>query len=139
MIAVDTNIVSEMAKPRPSPRVVLWFAENGPSLALPTPALAELYYGAYAMQEGRRRMEIIAIYDDIVGKMADRILPFDQVSALIHAELAVESDRKGRPMRGMDGQIAAIARRHKIPVATRDIEGFKSANVPLINPWEDRS
>ncbi len=137
MIVVDTNIVSEMAKPRPSSRVVLWFAENGPLLALPTPALAELYYGAYAMKIGRRREEIIAIYDDIVGKLADRILPFDQASAMIHAQLAAESDRKGRPIRGTDGQIAAIARRHKVPVATRDIEDFKSANVPLINPWED--
>lgn len=137
MIVVDTNIISELAKPRPSPRVVLWFAENGPMLALPTPALAELYYGAFAMQKGRRREEIIAIYDEIVDKLADRVLPFDQMSAMIHAELAAESDRMGRPMRGMDGQIAAIARRHKVPVATRDTEDFKAANVPLINPWED--
>ena len=88
------------------------------------------------MQMGRRREVIIAIYNDIVANLADRVLPFDQASAMIHAQLAAECDRKGRPIRGTDGQIAAIARRHKVPVATRDTEDFKSANVPLINPWD---
>lgn len=137
MILIDASIVFELAKAHPSPRVVSWCIENGPVLAMPTPVLADLYYDAYAMQKGRRREEIMAIYDDIIANLADRILPFDQASAMIHAEIAADCDRKGRPISSRNGQIAAIARRHKIPVATRAIEDFKPTNVPLINPWDN--
>ena len=35
-----------------------------------------------------------------------------------------------------DGQIAAIAKVHGFAVATRDVEPFVAAGVPVVNPWE---
>ena len=45
MILVDTNVLSELTKPKPDDRVVTWLEVNEPSLAAPTIALAELRYG----------------------------------------------------------------------------------------------
>ncbi|MYD72590.1 MAG: type II toxin-antitoxin system VapC family toxin [Acidobacteria bacterium] len=45
MILLDTNVLSELTKPRPSPQVVAWLKANEPLLAVPTIALAELHWG----------------------------------------------------------------------------------------------
>ena len=55
MILVDTNVLSEVTKPRPEPRVIAWLERNEPSLALPTIALAELRYGIARLPDGQRR------------------------------------------------------------------------------------
>ena len=53
MILVDTNVLSELTRPTPEPRVIAWLEVNEPALALPTIALAELRYGIARLPAGR--------------------------------------------------------------------------------------
>jgi len=64
-----------------------------------------------------------------------RILPFDADAAVHYAELAAESEAKGKIADMADGQIAAIAKLHGVKIATRNVRHFESFGVPLINPW----
>ncbi len=46
-----------------------------------------------------------------------------------------EAARAGRPMSAPDGRIAAIARVHSAPLATRNVADFRETGVVLVDPW----
>ena len=65
-----------------------------------------------------------------------RILPFDVPAARFYAVLIARVRAAGHTLSVADGQIAAIAAVRGFAVATRDVEPFIAAGVPVINPWE---
>ena len=58
-------------------------------------------------------------------------------SAQAYGALAAAADRRGARIRIVDGQIAAIAKVHRMSVATRDVSGFLHTGVVVVNPWKD--
>ncbi len=66
------------------------------------------------------------------------ILPFDREAGYKHAELVMRAKANRYTLPFADGYIAAIAAVHGYTVATRDVEPFLVAGVPVINPWEEQ-
>lgn len=137
MILLDTNVLSELMRAKPDPAVVAWIdAQPAQDLLICSITVAEILYGIARMPEGKRRRALqdvaIAMFEE---DFAGRILPFDADAAVHYAELAAESEAKGKIADMADGQIAAIARLHGVQIATRNIRHFESFGVPLINPW----
>jgi len=66
---------------------------------------------------------------------ANRVLDFDANAADVYGDIVVARERAGRPLEGFDGLIAAIARSHGLPIATRDIDDFEGCGIEVINPW----
>jgi predicted nucleic acid-binding protein len=62
-------------------------------------------------------------------------LPWDAGTALEWAALLAELRGKGLALALKDSMIAASAARHKLAVATRNVEGFEKAGVPVVNPF----
>ena len=59
MIILDTNIVSELLRPSPEPKVEAWLAaQNGAEVFLTAVTEAELRYGVAILPEGMRRAAI---------------------------------------------------------------------------------
>ena len=119
MIILDTNVISEVIRPSPSPNVVHWVAgQAAPNLYLSTISAAELRYGVEILSTGERRNRLLA---EVAGMLeedfAGRILPFDSAAAQAYAV------------------IAAIARCRGASVATRDVDGFEGSGIDVINPW----
>ncbi len=139
MIVLDTNVVSELARPTPDPVVLEWLGAQPPTdVFLSAVTEAELRYGLALMPEGRRRSELAVIIDDFLeGEFAGRLLPFGSFAARAYAIVAARRRAAGRPIAPFDGQIAAIARSLGASVATRDTRGFEGCGVDLINPWAD--
>ncbi len=135
MILLDTNVLSELTRPRPSPEVIAWLEGNEPFLALPAIVLAELRYGIARLPAGRRRSSLLKFWNMIRDRFRGRIFSFDERAAEAYGDLAAAADRAGTPVNVADGQIAAIALVHGMNVATRDIGDFEVSGVPLINPW----
>lgn len=136
MILLDTNVLSELMRAKPDPAVVTWFdAQPAQDLLTSSITVAEILYGIARMREGKRKRALqdvaIAMFEEDFG---GRILPFDADAAVHYAELAAESEAKGKIADMADGQIAAIARLHGLPVATRNFRHFESFGVVLINP-----
>ncbi|OWP36654.1 type II toxin-antitoxin system VapC family toxin [Pseudomonas nitroreducens] len=136
MILLDTNVLSELMRAKPDPAVVAWIdAQPGQDLLISSITVAEILYGIARMPKGKRRQALhdlaIAMFEE---DFAGRILPFDADAAVHYAELAAESEAKGK-IADMAGQIAAIAKLHGVPVATRNVRHFESFGVALINPW----
>ena len=136
MILLDTNVLSELTKPRPSARVLAWLEVNEPLLAVPAVALAELRYGIARLPPGRRRSSLLRFWHMTCDRFQGRIFAFDQRAAEIYGDVAARAEQSGARLNIADGQIAAIALVHRMRVATRDVGDFKASGVSVVNPWE---
>jgi len=137
MIIIDTNVISELLRPTPEPAVEAWLGEqDGLSIYLTAISEAELRYGVAIMTSGKRRDGLGVAIDRILrDDMAGRILPFDSAAARAYADIAASRRSAGKPISQADCQIAAIARAHNAPVATRNTPDFEGCGIDLINPW----
>jgi hypothetical protein len=134
---LDTNIVSETIKPRPEGRVISWLGDQNPSdLYLASMTIGELVRGVRKLKKAaRRRVYERWIEEDLSKQFDGRILPFDQGAAIIWGEIMGDGDRTGRTRPAADAQIAAVARRHNLTLATRNLKDFGSMKVKLFDPW----
>lgn len=137
MIVLDTNVLSEVLRPQPEPKVLVWLAAQ-PETALFTTTITrgELLYGVHLLPKGRRRealqRAVMAIFDEDFNQ---RMLPFDSHAADAYAEIASVRRTKGRPISQFDAMIAACARSRGASVATRNTRDFGGCGIQLINPW----
>jgi predicted nucleic acid-binding protein len=138
MIVLDTNVISEVMQPSPSSAVLEWLRGIPiPELATTTICIAEIGYGLARLPFSRRRSEREALFANYRTQiLEDRILGFDALAAAVYGELIAGRERAGRPLRGADGFIAAIAASRNLAIATRNIGDFANCGIPLINPWE---
>ena len=138
MIVLDTNIISELWRPKPDQAVLRWVqSQRSGFLFLCAPVLAELRYGAERLPAGGRKDRIKAAIDRIETEVyRDRILPFDVAAAAEFGRLAVRRERLGRRMQSMDATIASIVVVHGASLATRDVYDFADLGFEVINPFE---
>jgi toxin FitB len=140
MIILDTNVISEFARPMVSERVESWLAAQDPlELATTTVTEAELLAGIELMPNGRRRNEIERETLDFLNYLGPRVLAFDRDAARAYAAVVLQRRAARLATENADGQIAAIARLHGATVATRNIADFEHSGIRLINPWATRS
>jgi predicted nucleic acid-binding protein len=137
MIVLDTNVLSEALRPKPSSKVAEWM-RSCPTTVLFTTTIteAELLYGVALLPDGKRRRSLeSAVRLIFVQDMAGRVLPFDSAAAQAYAEIAATRRRAGRPMSDADARIAAIARSRDAALATRNVEDFTGCELEVVDPW----
>ena len=139
MILVDTNVISELLRPSPEPRVIKWVdAQLIETLYLGAINVAELRFGVALMSAGKRRDRL---YESLEKKVfplfVGRILPFDMLVSEFFAELMAKARVAGLAIGTTDGYIAATAAANGMMVATRDTSPFEAVDVPVINPWRE--
>jgi predicted nucleic acid-binding protein len=137
MIILDTNVISELLRPAPEPKVEHWLsAQDGLNVYLTSISEAELRYGLAIMGNGKRRAALVDAVDRILREdLAGRILPFDSDAAQFYATIAASRRAAGRPIAQADCQIASIAHSRGATVATRNTPDFEGCQIDLINPW----
>ena len=138
MIVLDTNVISELLRPAPEPRVEAWLAaQDGGDVYLTTVTEAELRYGVAILPDGRRRRMLNAALDAILAEDFEG-LPFGSEAAAAYAAIAAARRAAGRPISQFDCQIAAICRANGAAVATRNTTDFQGCGVQVIDPWTVR-
>jgi toxin FitB len=136
MILLDTNVISEAMKPQPHSSVRDWLdAQAAETLFLSSVTVAELLYGIGALPDGKRKANLAAALEGVMGLFGTRILPFDTNAARRYADLAVKARAAGMGFPTPDGYIAAIAVTHGLAVVSRDTSAFHAAGLTVINPW----
>ena len=133
---VDTNVVSEIGKAAPNPKVIDWLEAHCPFSKLSVITVKELYFGALRMPEGKRREALLNTTDNLAWLYGDDVLPFDSECAIICAQLHDKAIRKGRTPQIEDLMIAAICMKHGLCLATRNTKDFDYLDIPLVNPFE---
>lgn len=138
MIILDTNVISEGFRVRPSSVVRDWLDRHDPTeLFLCTPVLAELRYGVERLPAGHRRTELDRLVSNAEEDLfANRILPLDRESAHEFGRVVAKRASLGMPILPMDGLIAAIAIANGMAIATRDLNDFTDLGIDLVNPFE---
>jgi predicted nucleic acid-binding protein len=131
---LDTNIISNVAKPKPSESLVAWMAEQADEdLFIASLTVAEIRRGVLEKPPGKKRDELEAWFSGPEGPQAmfaGRVLPFDEKAGLAWARLMADRRVKGRPRDGLDMILAAIAEANDcITVTDNDFAG-----LPILNP-----
>ncbi len=136
MIVLDTNVVSELMRPRPDATVVSWVdSVERPYLTAIT--VQELYFGIEVLGPSPRRDELMHRLDLILDRvLVGRVLPFTAASARVAAALIAHRRRSGTPVSTADAQIAGIVLERGGTLATRNTRDFVGMRLELVNPWE---
>lgn len=135
-VLLDTNVVSELCRPVPDPRVIA-FLRAATAALLPVIVLHELEYGVLRLPPGRKRDELTGFLGEITSSFRGRILDLDPVRAREAARIRAEAERAGRVLRTADSLIAGTARAESFPLATRNVRDFAGLGIEVWNPWED--
>ena len=137
MLVLDTNVVSELMKPRPDEGVLEWL-DTVPMEELATTAITvmEVRFGLALLPHGRRRVLLESRFRQFLARgFSARLLAFDEAAAEECSLIRASRRRAGVSIAAEDGMIAAIARARGATVVTRDGSGFAGCGVPVLNPW----
>jgi predicted nucleic acid-binding protein len=136
---LDTNVISELRKPRPKAGVVAFVAAQPlEQLLVSAVTFAEIRFGIEMVSDPIRRAELNDWLDNRVRPMFDRRVLAISEDVMFRWRVLVEDGRKtGHTFSQPDLIIAATALHHGLTVVTRDTADYTRARVPLVNPWVD--
>jgi len=135
---LDTNIISELIKPRPEPRVVMWVEATDENLLyLSVLTLGEIRKGIEALPHPARRVQLEAwLESDLRLRFAGRILTVDEAVAERWGIIAGQAAIRGAVMPVVDGLLAATAVQHNLTLVTRNTGDVAQTGALVFNPWE---
>ena len=134
---LDTNVISELRRPRPEPRVVAFVAARPlEQLFVSAVTLAEIRFGIELVADVSHRAALTDWLTHKVRPMFEqRVLPVTE-DIMFKWRLLVEEGRKaGHTFSQPDLIIAATAAHHGLTIVSRDASEYEKARVPLLNPW----
>lgn len=133
MHLLDTDIVSNLLKPVPSPTLITKLAATPPEqLFTSSITLGELVYGAYRSQA--RAATLL----ERIGRILvpyHPMLPFDASAARRYGEVRAQLERQGTPLAEADLRIAAIALARDLILVTGNIRHFQRVSGLTIENW----
>ena len=132
---VDTNVLSELAKPLPADGVLAWFHANQSHLYVSSVSIGEIRKGLELMPAGRRKESLKAWFKAICDTMEGRILSFNTATAHVWGQMVGSLEKKGIQLPTIDSQLVATAQRNKLTMVTRNVADFQNTGVKLLNPF----
>jgi toxin FitB len=133
---IDTNVISELIKATPAPKVAAWVdAADEQLFHLSVLTLGEVRRGIVLLPQSKRRTRLEAwLSGDLRVRFAGRILAIDQEIADRWGHL---SGARGTTVPVIDGLLAATAIHHNLTLVTRNTRDMARTGVALFNPWSD--
>ncbi len=133
MFLMDTNVVAELPRPRPSQSVVSWIASQS-EIALCAVTIEELRFGIERLGE-HAGLDLRRWLRDLLA-LPPIVVPIDQQMADLAGRLRARRERAGRRVAQADMLIAAAALATGRTLATRNIRDFEGCGLRLFNPFE---
>ncbi len=135
---LDTNVVSELVKPRPEPLVTDFIAAKPlDNLYLTEITFAEIRFGIESQSDPLKRSALLSWLDHQLRPMFEgRVLVIDE-DVILRWRLMIEAGRKeGHTYSQPDLFIAACAAVHGLTVVTRNDSDFEGTGIGVVNPWK---
>jgi len=136
---LDTNVLSELRRPKPEAKVVSFVASRPLDLLfVSTVTFAEIRFGIEGVTDARHRAELNDWLTHQVRPMFDqRVLAITEDIMFKWRLLVADCRKAGHTYSQPDLIIAATALHHGLTVVSRDTSDFKKARVPVLNPWRE--
>ena len=138
---LDTNIVSEMMRPHPEPRVERFIDSiAGQGLGLSSITVWEILNGIGRIEPGGRREDLVRRFEGVLDSLfQDRVFDWTAADARACARIMEAKRRRGEPLDGHlpDAMLAGTAIRHGLSIVTRNQRDFRNTGVITVNPWSD--
>lgn len=133
---LDTNVLSELRRKQPDPRVLQWFAQRpAGTLYLSVLTLGEIRKGVEVLADQPRRLLLLDwLETELPAFFSGRILGIDTAVADRWGRLVAQA---GQPLPAIDSLLAATAAQHGLIFVTRNMRDVQGLGVQLINPWSD--
>jgi predicted nucleic acid-binding protein len=137
VIVLDTDVISELMRPKPDVGVASWldgFMRH--DVWVTAISIFELRFGIELQAKGQRRSHL----EESLGRILDagfrgRILDFDEKAANAAATLSATQRSMGRSKEIRDTLIAGIVTAHGADFATRNVRHFRDLGIRVIDPW----
>ena len=136
---LDTNVLSELRRPKPDRKVVAFIAAQPLELLyVSAVTLAEIRFGIEVVTDATKRAELNDWLAHKVRPMFEqRVLPVTE-EIMFKWRLLVEDGRKaGYTFSQPDLIIAATALHHGLTVVTRNVRDYEQVRARVFNPWVD--
>lgn len=137
---LDTNVVSEMMRPRPEPRVARFLdriANQGLHVSAVT--VWEIHNGIGRLDDQARREDLAKRFEDLLnGFFDDRVLDWTARDALECARIMEMKRRRGEPLDSHlpDAMLAGSAAIRGLAIVTRNTRDFRNTGVRVVNAWK---
>jgi predicted nucleic acid-binding protein len=136
---LDTNILSELRRPKPERKVLAFIAAQPLELLyISAVTLAEIRFGIELLPDVTRRSELNQWLAHKVRPMFEQRVLAVTEDIMFKWRLLVEEGRKaGHTFSQPDLIIAATAHYHGLTIVSRDTEEYVRARIAVFNPWVD--
>lgn len=131
---LDTNILSEPARLKPSAKVMQRFAEYDGQFATAAIVWHELMYGCALLPNSKRKTQLQSYLSMLLGNGLV-ILPYEQTAAEWFAEQRATLKAQGKTATYADGEIAAITAVNKLILITRNVDDFHCYENLMLDNW----
>jgi predicted nucleic acid-binding protein len=125
----DTNVLSELSRPRPNPGVLSWAAGTR-AIAISVISVEEALYGMARRPIPRVR----AWFDDFLARYC-QVLDVTAAIAVLAGTLRGQLAARGKIPTQADMMIAATAAHHGLTMVTRNVRDFDECGVSILNPF----
>jgi predicted nucleic acid-binding protein len=135
---LDTNIISELIKPRPNRKVIAWVDGTAEALMhLSVITIGEVRKGIDLLREddARRAAQQGWLDRDVRIRFAGRLLAFDDGVAERWGQLEALARKRRLTLPTIDAQLAATALHHGLTFVTRNTADIAPTGVPYFDPW----
>lgn len=135
---LDTNVISELTKLQPEPKVVSWFqATSEELLSVSVLTIGEIRKGINLLPRSNKRVLLESwLANDLVLRFSGRILEVNLDIAERWGLISAQAKIAGTPLAVIDGLIAATALHHNLTLVTRNTKDVQVAGINMLNPWQ---
>ena len=134
---LDTCVISEVTKKRPSAKVLTWLdVQDEMSLFLSVLTVGELQKGVSKLPTSRKRRQLQHwVAQELPRRFTGRLLAVDAEVAVRWGTISGRAEQQGRPVPVLDGLLAATALVAGLTLVTRNTPHMHATGVPLFDPW----
>ena len=130
---VDTNILSELTRPQPTPQVEAFLRRSTDKIFVSVFSIGEIHKGIEALPISNKRAELEYWLDnENIPWFGERVVPVTLAIAECWGKVSV----RGRPRPVVDTVLCATALVHQLVVVTRNVKDYGDMGVTILNPWE---
>ncbi len=135
---LDTNVISDLIKPRPKPNLRSWIDERDEeSLYLSVITIGEIRQGIEMARDNRpRSAKLTRALADFQARFSGRVLQIDSLVAETWGEINGRARLdSGGPLSAVDSLIAATAIVHRLIVVSGNVRHFERTGVAVFDPF----